>query len=339
MRCPTLHELPPPPSDKNGWPWTVGTPPACDSAVGWPKISIVTPSFNQAVFLEETIRSVLLQGYPNLEYFVMDGGSRDGSVKVIRKYERWISSWMSGPDGGQTSALNRGFERSGGEILAWLNSDDVLLAGVLRRVARYWVEHAPCHFLSGDGEYVSADGKQVHYRVKAGAYSFRDLIRFYRDVYLPQPSVFFSRQAFLEAGAFDASLRYGMDLDLWLRLSLHYPLHYIPETFSYLRVHESSKSCSESAKFCRELRAVILRYLHHLPLHRRPAVALGIRRWNAIRICQEGLTLYARGDRALSRRALRRALLLDPSTAFSYQALRVAVRLYVPEFLKRKLLQ
>jgi len=121
MRCPTLSGLPPPPNDRVGWPWTEATPPAGETLPDgrpWPKISIVTPSYNQGQFIEETIRSVLLQGYPNLEYLIIDGGSTDGSVEIIRKYEPWLAYWVSERDGGQSEAINKGFRRATGEIVA-----------------------------------------------------------------------------------------------------------------------------------------------------------------------------------------------------------------------------
>lgn len=128
MRSPTLRELPPPPPGKSGWPWTEESPQKPDrmpDGGAWPKISIVTPSFNQGQYIEETIRSVLLQGYPDLEYIVIDGGSTDGSVEVIRKYAHWLVYWANEKDHGQAHAINKGFAHATGEILGYLNSDDI----------------------------------------------------------------------------------------------------------------------------------------------------------------------------------------------------------------------
>src|SRR5262245_9476631 len=125
MRCRiSLDHLPPSPPGKTGWPWTVETPELPDTLPGgtpWPRISIVTPSFNQGQFIEETIRSVLLQGYPDLEYVIFDGGSVDNSVEIIRRYEGWLSFWISERDNGQSHAINKGFRKSTGMIRAWLN--------------------------------------------------------------------------------------------------------------------------------------------------------------------------------------------------------------------------
>jgi glycosyltransferase involved in cell wall biosynthesis len=138
MRCPTLAELPSPPPEKTGWPWTVETPPlppARPDGSAWPRVSIVTPSYNQGQFIEETIRSVLLQGYPDLEYMIIDGRSTDQSVEIIKKYEPWLTYWVSEKDRGQAHAINKGFARASGEIGGYINSDDFYLPGALSSAA------------------------------------------------------------------------------------------------------------------------------------------------------------------------------------------------------------
>jgi hypothetical protein len=132
VRCPTLRDLPSPPPGRTGWPWTEASaptlPPTTPDGQPWPRITIVTPSFNQGAFVEATLRSVLLQGYPDLEYLVLDGGSTDGSVEIIKKYAPWLSYWVSEPDGGQSA---RGLRRGSGLFATWINSDDMLCRDAL----------------------------------------------------------------------------------------------------------------------------------------------------------------------------------------------------------------
>jgi glycosyltransferase involved in cell wall biosynthesis len=133
MSCPKLSELPPP-AGRTGWPWTEASeplPPSMPDGRPWPCVTVITPSFNQAGFIEATLRSVLLQGYPNLEYLVLDGGSTDGSVEIIERYSPWIDFWTSEPDGGQSAAINRGLRMGTGEFAAWINSDDMLYRNAL----------------------------------------------------------------------------------------------------------------------------------------------------------------------------------------------------------------
>src|SRR5262245_42362169 len=134
MVRPSLTALPAPPPGRTGWPWDVEPAPVAETAPDggeWPRIAIVTPSFNQGQFIEETLRSVLLQGYPNLEYRVLDGGSTDQTIEILKRYEPWLTSWTSGRDAGQSDAINRGFAQSRFRIGTWLNSDDLLQPGAL----------------------------------------------------------------------------------------------------------------------------------------------------------------------------------------------------------------
>lgn len=130
-----LAQLPAPPAERRGWPWTVETPPFAGDASAWPLVTVVTPSFKQAEFLEETIRSVLLQNYPRLEFVVMDGGSPDASPALLEKYRPWLSFARSAPDRGQSHAINLGFSLARGDLRGWINSDDLYLPGALRDIA------------------------------------------------------------------------------------------------------------------------------------------------------------------------------------------------------------
>src|SRR5204863_4372072 len=175
------------------------------------------PSFNQAAYLEQTMRSVLLQGYPDLEYIVVDGGSRDGSVEIIRRYEPWLAYWVSEPDRGQAHAINKGLASSTGAILAWLNSDDFYPPGTLPLVARR-LALGRASALVGHCLRLDADGSPP--RLLRGRYaSRRRLLAFWKGYEMHQPSIFWRREVFEEVGLLDEELHYVLDFDYWVRLS------------------------------------------------------------------------------------------------------------------------
>ena len=221
MRCPSLAELPPPPADKTGWPWTVETPPVPPARADgspWPRISIVTPSYNQGQFIEETIRSILLQGYPDLEYIIIDGGSTDQSVDIIKKYEPWLTHWVSEKDRGAPSAINKGLTRSTGSIFAWLNSDDVYREGVLRSSATEFSARPEVDVLSGIVRVVSERGQEYY-----GPSPLRTLEDFCRVKtnwtqrrLIVQPEAFFRGNLFRTAGPIREDLQYCYDLLFWI---------------------------------------------------------------------------------------------------------------------------
>ncbi len=243
MHCPTLQELPPPPPNKTGWPWRKESPqlPATMAdGSSWPAISIITPSYNQAQFIEETIRSVLLQGYPNLEYIIIDGDSADGSTEIIRKYEKWLTFWVSEPDEGQSEAINKGFVRSSGEITAWLNSDDTYQPRALGQVAQVFGHDQSKAIVHGHCNKID-ENSRVTGKIKASYITFERLIRHWRIV-LPQQGVFFRRKLLEKVGLLDPDQHYVMDFDLWLRISREHEFHRIEETLANFRLHPASKT-------------------------------------------------------------------------------------------------
>jgi len=204
-----------------------------------PKVSIVTPSFNQAPFLEQTLRSVLEQDYPNLEYIVIDGGSSDGSLEIIQKYADRLAYWQSQPDQGQTDAINQGFARASGEILAWLNSDDLLLPGAVSVAVRALHEHPEAAMVYGDALLINAEGKTIG-KFPAAQTDYRKLRRGY--VHIPQQASFFRADLWRQVAPLDVSFYFAMDYDLWVRLAALAPLVYVPELWAAFRLHGEAKS-------------------------------------------------------------------------------------------------
>ena len=281
MRCPTLNELPPSPPGRTDWPWTEESPQLPD-ALGdgrpWPRISIVTPSYNQAQFLEETIRSVLLQGYLDLEYVIMDGGSTDGSVEIIRKYEPWLSYVRIGADEGQSAAIGEGFGHTSGEILAWLNSDDYYLPGALKRAAQFFVHHSRVVLANGDANLVDVAG-----RIIKRWYAIRPSRFFAANLGLQdwaQQACFWRSWAYEQAGGMDTVLEYCLDTDLFIRLMEVGPGGRIPgPPLANFRRHDQAKSSTMVNLYYKERTFLVDKYGSPVIYSRKRLVHLLWRLW------------------------------------------------------------
>lgn len=277
----TLKDLPQPERERRGWPWTVETTGI--PLLTWPRITIVTPSYNQGSFLEETIRSVLLQRYPNLQYLIIDGGSSDDSVSVIERYAHLIDYWVSEKDNGQTQAINKGFARADGAILSWLNSDDVLLPGALHRLAT----RAATSGVENSIWY----GRRYRCDTAGRIFDFdlppRRLRRWMLQIgsQLPQEATFFSRSLYESVGGLDESFRFAMDYDFWVRCWQHgATFNSLPYFLGAMRFHPSSKSMTlqeicdrESATIQRRFGGgpsenLLLRYVARANFHYRSRV-------------------------------------------------------------------
>ena len=209
-----------------------------------PLVTIVTPSFNQAPYLETTIRSVLEQDYPNIEYIVMDGGSNDGSAEIIKRYADRLAYWESEKDKGQTDAINKGFARSHGEILAWLNSDDVLYPHAVREAVSYLTEHPECGLVYGDSDFIDAKGNVIG-RFNAKQTDYKKLTEGY--VHIPQQASFWRADLWKQVGPLDDTIYFAMDYDLWLRLAKISEVKYLSghEPWAAFRLHADAKTIAE----------------------------------------------------------------------------------------------
>jgi glycosyltransferase involved in cell wall biosynthesis len=264
-RAPTRDDLPSPPEDNTGWPWTKQSAPLPDTqpeGTPWPKISIVTPSYNQGQFIEETIRSVLLQGYPNLEYIVIDGGSTDGTVDVLEKYDPWIDHWVSESDDGQSDAINKGLCKCTGTIFNWLNADDLLVPHALRRIGE----------AMGGHDVLAAQGWRMDER-RTNLHQFSDftcegLIIGHADSsgsMFTQQAVWLRTDQVKECGGVDPDIEYAMDQDLYIRYTRQFDnVCYLDRPVSVFRLHEDSKTGQATDHF-RESQQRILEKLARDP--------------------------------------------------------------------------
>jgi len=285
MRCPTLAELPAAPEGKSGWPWTEESAQKGDdtsSNPSWPRITIITPSFNQGEFIEGAIRSVLLQGYPNLEYFVIDGGSTDNTVEIVSKYSQWIDFWVSERDGGQSAAINRGLRMASGAYATWINSDDMLCKDALR-------SHLSSNTLAPGIVYI---GDCVHIN-EAGTHLFthRGCVRTVEDFFrirsvwrrdgsIDQPAVLFPLDLALRVGGLNEDNHYTMDYELWGRFLLAgAQFHYTGVPFGCFRWHDGQKTLNAVAQTesMLDVAAGMIPLAHSLPHERRQELLADLR--------------------------------------------------------------
>jgi glycosyltransferase involved in cell wall biosynthesis len=221
----------------------------------WPRISIVTPSYNQAQFLEQTICSVLDQGYPNLEYFVIDSGSTDGSVEIIRKYANHLTYWVSEKDHGQSHAINKGFQRATGDILAFINSDDYYLPGAFNCVAQEYLRQ-PFDLIAGACQHVDAAGNllSVQKGNPVSLMDFLDISRYERS-YLTQPEVFWTRRVVDTCGTFREDLKIDFDVEYWIRaVAAGFSVQHVSNQVACYRRHARQKTQDMAGIFAEEIR-------------------------------------------------------------------------------------
>ena len=230
-----------------------------------PVVSIVTPSYNQGRFLEETILSVLNQDYPNIEYIIIDGGSTDGSEDIIRKYADRLAYWVSEPDRGQAHAINKGFARATGDLLNWLNSDDCYLPGAISAIVRVHLAHPGSLIAANVINFDESTGAEQ--LVRQSGITLARFIDFWsepRPVW-HQPGIFFPRHAYESVGGLDETLIFAMDYDLMCRLLQHHSVVYLDKTVARFRKHRAAKTTDQWPRAMRELMKLPRRYWHLLP--------------------------------------------------------------------------
>jgi len=254
-------KLPPPLSGKKDWPWIMESQrltPSMENVGSWPMISIVTPSFNQGCYIEETIRSVLLQNYPNLEYFIIDGGSIDETVGIIKKYEKWLAGWVSEPDAGQSHAINKGFQQASGQIFGYINSDDLYEQDAFFKIAQQFVQNPELDLLAGVCQIFNENAET---RLSKPSWP-DDLTHFLKPFSstFAQPSSFWSSILYRRLGGFNESLHYAFDQEFFLKAGLSgISPQFTPEVLSLYRDHKDVKT-RKTKKFYEETIPIIKQY-------------------------------------------------------------------------------
>jgi glycosyltransferase involved in cell wall biosynthesis len=222
-----------------------------------PLVSIITPSYNHAAYIEQTIKSVREQDYPHIEHIVMDGGSTDNTLDILRQYEDRLI-WVSEKDSGQTNAINKGFRKATGEIMAWLNSDDVYMPGAVRAMVEHFQQHPEDKFVYGD--VLAVDEHEQSYGVRTHVHQGDQQELVNRVNFIVQPATFWRREVWETVGELDESLHYVMDYEYWMRVAGRYALRHIPVVIAKERMYPSAKTFSGAVTRMEEMEAVAKRY-------------------------------------------------------------------------------
>lgn len=259
----TIDKLPSPPSDKRGWPWNPneGRKSSLERVTNWPRLSIITPSYNQGSFIEETILSILLQGYPNLEYIIIDGGSTDGTLDIIKKYEQWITHWVSEPDCGMYDAINKGFVRATGDIMAWSNTDDIYLPGTFHMIGSVFRQFPKIDWVTSLWKVQWDHNGNELKRYRVGGFDRRAFCKGrnllgsnpYATFMIQQQSTFWTRQLWERSGAHvDDSLDLAGDFELWARFYQYAELYALDEPLGVFRFQPDQKTANFSHEYLKE---------------------------------------------------------------------------------------
>jgi glycosyltransferase involved in cell wall biosynthesis len=222
-----------------------------------PLISIVTPSYNQRHYIEQMLNSVRQQDYPHIEHIVIDGGSTDGTIEMLKEAEPHLT-WLSEPDSGQAAALNKGFALAKGEIFSWLNCDDLYTPGAIRAVAEYFMTHQEVMLLYGDALAIDARNSSYGLRVNVKPCDYDALVQ--RGDFIVQPAAFWRTSLWHQLGPLNETLHYALDYEYWMRAARRYKLHYVPLCLAHERLHEGAKTSKGHLKRINELYTVAKQY-------------------------------------------------------------------------------
>ena len=319
MRSTSTH-FPPPPSGTSGWPWDLPLETKTGTAP-FPRISIIIPSFNQGKFIEETIRSIVLQAWPDLEVIIIDGGSMDETVAIIRKYEPWVSYWVSERDRGQAEAINKGLTKATGDIVAWFNADDFYTAGIFAAVAEAWHRN-PRGIYAAPVANFYVRGRETLIRPRG--LSLENVVQYWKGRSIwHDPGLFWSRAVVDAVGGPDTLLHFAHDFDYLARALQHASVEYVEHVGAGFRLHQESKTISQTEQMMAETAAVSRRYWHLVAdLDRdgfeRAAFEARLRRAvsKLLRRNREGLPLLWRSLRERPFAALFRLAFLLPTVLF-----------------------
>lgn len=317
-------QIPKPVQEKRRWPWEPINRIENLSNFDYPKITIITPSLNQGVFIEETIRSIIIQGYPNLEYMIFDGGSKDQSVEIIKKYNHWITYWESEPDRGQAHAINKGLMRCSGDIVGWINSDDMLMPGSLFKIGKNHLLHNDL-ILLGDVinfNQISKSRKIIHQK-NVNLYNL--IASIYTPMIWHQPGVFVPTKFLNSQLMLDENLRFFFDHDWLIRLILKTNVFYMNELVALFRLHPDSKTINEKFNWLAEHEILVKKYWDILPNLSKEKIQSQIEIKKASFFLGE-----TKWDRKLGIQKLIFALKIYPKIAFSLKFFELLIRSILP---------
>lgn len=240
----------------------------------YPKITIVTPSLNQAQYLERTIQSVLDQGYPNLEYIIIDGGSTDGSVDIIKKYEKQLAYWVSEPDSGQSNAINKGLQIATGDWVGWQNSDDIYLSGSFFELAASANSHPSAALVTANMMLIDEIDRKLR-DIKYIRPTYKSMIA--EGMILANQAAFWKRTCHTDIGYLDENLHYAFDYEWFLRLTKHFDAEHTDRFWGGLRLHGDTKTSNQASRFVEENKKILLgREMSRLQIWIYKVIRLGI---------------------------------------------------------------